>query len=64
MVLEYAENTVQLLANLTALLLCLFQYINSGRKGWIYATFIFLCSLMSSYYWSAYLLIMGSTPNV
>ena len=64
MLLEYTENIIQLAANLTALLLCLFQYIGSGRKGWIYATFVFLCTLMSSYYWTAYLLIMGTTPNV
>ena len=64
MALEYAENSVQLLANLIALLLCLFQYISNKKKGWIYATVVFLCSLMSSYYWTAYLVIMGDSPNI
>lgn len=64
MILDYAENIVQLLANITALLLCLFQYISSQKKGWLYATFIFLAGLMSSYYWTAYLIVMGDTPNV
>ena len=64
MFLEYAENIVQLLACLIALLLCLFQYISGKQKGWVYATAVFLCSLMSSYYWTAYLVIMGDYPNV
>ena len=64
MILDYAENIVLLLANLIALLLSLFQYISHKKKGWICATAIFLSSLMSSYYWTVYLLIMGDTPNV
>ena len=64
MILDYAESILQLLANLAALLLCLFQYISDRRKGWVYGTVIFLCSLMSCYYWTAYLMIMGDTPNV
>ena len=64
MFLEYAENIVQLLACLIALLFCLFQYISGKQKGWVYATAVFLCSLMSSYYWTAYLVIMGDYPNV
>ncbi len=64
MVLDYAENIIQLLANLTALLLCLFHYINRRRKDWAYATVFFLCSLMSCYYWTAYLIIMDEDPDV
>ena len=64
MFLEYAENIVQLMACLIALLFCLFQYISGKQKGWVYATAVFLCSLMSSYYWTAYLVIMGDYPNV
>lgn len=64
MFLEYAENIVQLLTCLIALLFCLFQYISGKQKGWVYATAVFLCSLMSNYYWTAYLVIMGDYPNV
>ena len=64
MFLEYAENIVQLMACLIALLFCLFQYISGKQKGWVYATAVFLGSLMSSYYWTAYLVIMGDYPNV
>lgn len=64
MFLEYAENIVQLLSCLIALLFCLFQYISGKQKGWVYATAVFLGSLMSTYYWTAYLVIMGDYPNV
>ncbi len=64
MILDYAENIIQLLAILIALLLCLFRFISSKTRGWIYATAFLLCNLMSSYYWTAYLVIMGDEPNV
>ena len=64
MVLDYAENIIQLLANLISLLLCLFHYISRRRKEWAYATVFFLCSLMSCYYWTAYLIIMDQDPDV
>ena len=62
--LEYAENIVDLSANLIALLFCLFQFINHKNKSLIYATVIFVCGMMSCYYWSVYLLVMGETPDV
>ena len=64
MLLDYAENTFQLGMTFAALLLSLFQYIGSKRRRWIYLVFIFLCWLASSYFWTAYLLIMGDYPNV
>ena len=64
MAIEYAENIFQLLANLIALLLCLFYYISSKRRGWFLAIVFFVCSLLSCYYWTSYLIIMGGWPNV
>ena len=64
MLLEYTENIVQLLANVIALLLCLFRYISGRQKGWLYGTVLFLCSLTSCYYWTAYLIIMADYPRV
>ena len=64
MALEYAENLFQLLANLAALLMCLFFYISKKRRAWLYAIFFFLSCLLSSYYWTTYLIIMGFWPNV
>ena len=61
--MEYAENIVQLSANLIALLLCLFYYVSNKRSGWFYAIIFFLCSLLSSYYWTTYLIIMGDSPR-
>ena len=62
--MDYAESVLQLLANVTALLLCLFHYVSNKRRGWLYAIVLFLCSLLSSYFWTAYLIIMGDSPNV
>lgn len=64
MVLEYSESIVELLANLSAVSICLFQYIHSKNKALVYTIAVFLCGLLSNYYWSAYLLIMGDSPNV
>ncbi len=63
MALDYAENIIQLLANLTALMICLFRCLNDRRKGWIYASAMFLCSLMSCCYWAAYVVIMADHPG-
>ena len=64
MALEYAESIVQLLMNLVALLLCLFHYISVKQKGWAFSILFFLSNLLSSYYWTSYLIIMGTYPQV
>lgn len=64
MFLDYAENILQLSVNLIALLMCLFQYIGNKWKGWVYGTAFFLANLMSSYYWTVYMIVMGDSPNV
>lgn len=64
MFLDYAENILQLSVNLIALLMCLFQYIGNKWKGWAYGTAFFLANLMSSYYWTVYMIVMGDSPNV
>ncbi len=64
MVIEYAENIVQLLANLAALLMCMLYFIGSKHRGWFYAVVFFLSSLLSCYYWTSYQIIIGDWPNV
>lgn len=64
MVLELFENIFQLVAILAALLISIFRYIVSRNRTWIYSVVFFLSSLLSCYFWTAYLIIMGSTPNV
>lgn len=61
---DYAENIFQLLASLTSLLLCLFCYISNKHRAWLYALLFFLTGLLSSYYWTTYMIIMGSWPTV
>ena len=63
MILEYAENIIQFLTILISLLLCLFGYIESRRKIWLHAAIFFVGNLLSSYFWSAYFVIMRATPN-
>ena len=60
---DLAENIVQLVATLTALLLCLFRYISNKRRGWLYVIIFFLCSLLSCYFWTTHLIIMGDEPE-
>ena len=64
MILEYTESIVQLLANVIALMLCLFRYIRSRRKDWMIAAALFLCSVISCYYWMAYVVITSDYPQV
>jgi signal transduction histidine kinase/FixJ family two-component response regulator/HPt (histidine-containing phosphotransfer) domain-containing protein len=60
---DYLENTLQLALTISMLLVCLFQYINSHKRGWSYLVIFFLGTLVSSYHWTAYLLIMGESPT-
>ena len=64
MILDHTENIIQLLTVLFALLFSIIHYIRYRDKIWIYSIAIFLFSLMSNYYWTAYLLIMGDLPTV
>lgn len=63
MTMDYIENIAQLLAILISLLIALFGYIGTKRVGWLFAVIFFLSDLMSSYFWTAYLVIMGETPD-
>ena len=55
---EYAESIVQLLANMTAMLLCLYRFIGRSRKAWLCAILFFLSNFLSCYFWVSYLIIM------
>ncbi len=63
MVMEYIECGVQLLFILIALLFSLFRYISCKKKGWLYAVGFFVSNLLSSYFWTFYLIIMREDPN-
>lgn len=61
---EQISNILTLLFNLTAIMICLFQYVLHPRRSWIYAIVFFLSSLLSNYYWCIYMLVMNDYPNV
>ncbi len=63
MIMDYIENIIQLGTIFVLLLLCLFGYIESRRKIWLHASIFFLGDMLSSYFWTAYLMIMGADPN-
>lgn len=60
---DYLENTLQLSVTVVMLLVCLLQYIGSRKRAWFYLVVFFLGTLVSSYHWTAYLLIMDESPN-
>ncbi len=64
MLLEQIINGYILILNLIALMICLFQYVARPKKTWTCALLFFLASLLSNYYWSIYILVMGEEPNV
>ena len=41
----------------------LFRYISSKKRYWLYTVGYFMSSLLSSYFWTTYLVIMGDNPN-
>ena len=63
MVLDYIESGIQLVSILIALLIALFQYINTNNRGWLYAVIFNIAGLLSSYFWTSNLFIMGDAPN-
>ena len=64
MLMDYLENGLQLIITIVMQILCLFHYINHRRRGYIYLLTFFLCYLVSNYHWSAYQLIMKTTPVI
>ena len=64
MLIDYLENILHFLAVLTALLFSLFRYISSKKRAWICSVGIFIGYLLSSYFWTAHLIIMGEQPVV
>ncbi len=64
MILEYVESIIELAAVLSALLIALFHFVNTNRRRWLYTIVFFLGNLISSYFWAAYIVIMGRIPEI
>lgn len=63
MFIDYLENIVQLVAIIIALLISVTSYISSKQKAWLCAVGFFTSTLLSCYFWTAYLVIIGDSPN-
>lgn len=64
MILEYVESIIELAAVLSALLIALFHFVNTNRRRWLYTIVFLLGNLISSYFWAAYIIIMGRIPEI
>ena len=62
MFIDYLESILHFIAILAALLMSLFGYISSKNRVWLCAVGSFTGCLLSSYFWTAYLVIMGEQP--
>lgn len=64
MTIDNVENVFMLLAALIGLFICLFRYIETPKRGWLYLTIFTLCHILSDYYWTIYTLIIQENPDV
>ena len=64
MIIEDFENVLTLLAAILGLFGCLFKYIKTPRRGYLYLIIFFLANFLSDYYWTIYTLVMRSYPEV
>ena len=58
------ENLFTLFCSIVGLLACLFKYINSPKRGFLYLVIFFLAHFFSDFYWTIYGLIMHDSPNI
>ncbi len=61
--IDAVENVISLLVSIIGLLTCLFRYIEAPRRGWLYLSLFYLSCLMSDFFWTTYLVVMGSNPD-
>ena len=57
-------NSVMLLMAIIGILVSLFHYIETPRRGWLYLTGFFLSHFLSDYYWGIYTLVLHKDPEV
>ena len=46
------------------LFLCIYRYVETPRRVYVFSTLFFLAHFLSDYYWTIYLLIMNNYPNL
>ena len=57
-------NIVSLICIIAGLLYCFFKYVDKPTRGYRYIVGFFLALFMSEYYWTVYVIVVGSDPNV
>lgn len=62
--IEIIDNSIMLIAAISGLLYSLFRYIEKPRRGWLYMIGFFMMHLLSDYYWTIYVLVIHSDPDV
>ncbi|MBQ7584521.1 MAG: response regulator [Lachnospiraceae bacterium] len=62
--IDLIENSVMFIAAVAGLLACLFRYIDTPKRGWLYMTGFFLAHFLSDYYWIIYVLVLRTNPDV
>ena len=63
MTFEDFENILALILIVIGLLMCLFKYVKTPRRGWLFAIIFLLAHLLSDYYWAIYTFVMGENPG-
>nr|MCR5792166.1 hypothetical protein [Lachnospiraceae bacterium] len=64
MSIDIIENVLTLLVTIVGLLMALFNYIETPKRGWMAVSLFFLAHLLSDYYWTIYTLVIGENPDV
>ena len=62
--MDILENTLMLLAAVMGLLISLFRFIETPRRGYLYLSVFCLAHVLSDYYWAIYLLVVHQNPEI
>ncbi|WP_084554879.1 HD domain-containing phosphohydrolase [Eubacterium xylanophilum] len=64
MVYENIENFITLICTVAGLLYCFSKYTERPKRVYLFLIVFFVSHLLSDYYWSIYVLVMGDYPKV
>ena len=64
MTLESFENILSLICTIVGLLYCVFRYIETPKRGFRLLIGYFLAKFLSEYYWTIYVIVMHTYPDV
>lgn len=64
MTFEFFISIYVVVINILTLIISVLNFVAQPRRGWLYLALAMLPSLMSNYYWGAYLLLMHESPTL